>query len=486
MTHLFRRLRYLLNRSHFDQELADDLDFHREMAARSGHATIRDTVRVREDARAAWGWTWIDRLAQDLRYAARMLWRSPGFTLTAIVMLAIGIGANIAGCGFLNLIVLRQLPIHDPDTLLRFERRAPQQVATDLPYSEVAFFAAHATALSAVLASSSVRITLKGADNPAAHGYAAGSAQAYLETLRARLAALPGVRSVALATTPPLGGRKSIIRPEAATRPVDIYTNRVDPGFLATMKIPILRGRNLQAGDTQAVVVSESMALGQWPGEDPLGKSFGGQTVVGIAGNARWVALQDPDAVEAYFLASADDAATRVALVSTSGAAEAVVPVVAAAARAIDPKIFPDVRLLKTAYAGKLREAEIGAASVAVLGVCALLLACLGIVGLVAYSVSQCAKEIGIRMALGASGSHVLTVVLGQLSRPVVAGLLLGVVGAAALSQVLRRQLYGVSNLDPVAYLAAIGVFVLTAVLTALVPARRALRVDPLTALRHE
>lgn len=166
MTHLFRRLRYLLNRSCFDQELADDLEFHREMAARAGHAPIRDSVRLREDARAAWGWTWVDRLAQDLRYAARMLWRSPGFSLTAIVMLAIGIGANIAACGFLNLIVLRQLPIHDPDTLLRFERRSPHQFATDLPHGEVAFFETHAATLSSVLASSSASIALTGSDKP--------------------------------------------------------------------------------------------------------------------------------------------------------------------------------------------------------------------------------------------------------------------------------------------------------------------------------
>ncbi len=137
MTELFRRLRYLLNRGRFDQELADDLEFHREMAARAGGVRLGDAVRLREDARAAWGWTWIDRLGQDLRYAVRMLWRSPGFTLTAVVMLAIGIGANIAAFGFLNLIVLRPLPVRDPDTLLRFERRSPQQYATDLPFAEI-------------------------------------------------------------------------------------------------------------------------------------------------------------------------------------------------------------------------------------------------------------------------------------------------------------------------------------------------------------
>jgi predicted lysophospholipase L1 biosynthesis ABC-type transport system permease subunit len=207
---------------------------------------------------------------------------------------------------------------------------------------------------------------------------------------------------------------------------------------------------------------------------------------VGNAGNARWVALQDPDAVEVYHLASAGDVPWLVAVVRTTGSPEAIAPLAASAARAIDVRIFPDVRLVKTSYAGKLRETEITALSLTVLGICALLLACLGIVGLVAYSVSQRTKEIGIRMALGAQGSHVLSVVLQQLSRPVVVGLLLGIAGAAAMSQVLRRELYGVSNLDPMAYAAAIGLFVLAATLTALVPARRALRVDPLKALRYE
>ena len=194
----------------------------------------------------------------------------------------------------------------------------------------------------------------------------------------------------------------------------------------------------------------------------------------------------DPDAVEAYYLAGEHETTSLVALVKTSGPSDAMASVVAAAAKAIDPKVFPDVRLLRTAFKDRVRETELSTLAVAGLGVSALLLACLGIVGLVAYSVSQRTKEIGIRMALGATGSHVLMIVLRQLSRSVVVGLLLGIAGAAGLSQVLRRELFGISNLDPIAYVAAIVVFVVTATLTALVPARRALRVDPLKALRYE
>ena len=142
------------------------------------------------------------------------------------------------------------------------------------------------------------------------------------------------------------------------------------------------------------------------------------------------------------------------------------------------------MQLLKASFGRKLRQTELIVFSVSLLGFSALLLACVGVVGLVAYAVAQRTKEIGIRMALGASGSRVLSVVLRQLLRPVAAGLLLGIGAAAGLSQILRRELYGISNLDPIAYLAAVGVFVTVVALAALWPASRALRVDPLRALR--
>ena len=141
---------------------------------------------------------------------------------------------------------------------------------------------------------------------------------------------------------------------------------------------------------------------------------------------------------------------------------------------------------MKSSFRQKMQGAEKAAMSVSVLGFTALLLASLGIVGLVAYSVSHRTKEIGIRIALGANPAQVLSVVLRQLTFPILVGLLVGIGGAAALSQILRRQLYGISNLDPIAYLGAMAVFAAMVAVAALLPARRALRVDPLRSLRYE
>ncbi len=187
-----------------------------------------------------------------------------------------------------------------------------------------------------------------------------------------------------------------------------------------------------------------------------------------------------------YRLARTDAMPSVVMLVRASRSAEEVLPFVTTIARAIDPTRFPSVQLMATAFRAKLRASEYAAVSAGLLGGGALLLACVGLVGLVAYTVTQRTKEIGIRMALGARPSHVLLVVVRQFSRPVLLGLVMGVGGAAGLSQVLRRVLFGISTLDPIAYLAAVGVFGLAVTIAALTPARRALRIDPMRALRYD
>jgi hypothetical protein len=310
-----------------------------------------------------------------------------------------------------------------------------------------------------------------------------------METLQERLRALPGVASVALALSPPLGRRSEVAGMTVDGRALRIQMNRVDPEFLETMSIPLARGRNLLPGEPHAVLIGESLARAAFPGQDPLGKKFTmdqDYRIVGVVGTARLVKLEDSDSVEIYFpLAAADLPSTNV-LVKTAGAPEDLARAVEATAKAVDPNNFPEVQLLKSGFQRKLRGAQDSALVVSLLGAIADLLACLGIVGVVAYAVSQRTREIGIRMALGAGPANILTVVLRQFSRPVAAGLVVGIGGAAAISGALRSQLFGLSNLDVTAYVAAIGVFAASAAVAAIWPARRALRVDPMQSLRHE
>ena len=127
---------------------------------------LGNTLLLREESRDAWGWMWVEHLAQDLRYAVRQLRHAPGFTLAAMLMLAIGIGVNVAAFGFFNLMVLRPLPVRSPETLLRFKRRAPKSYAYQMPYPEMAFFRRYSKTLSAVIAVFDAKLATEGAPKP--------------------------------------------------------------------------------------------------------------------------------------------------------------------------------------------------------------------------------------------------------------------------------------------------------------------------------
>jgi predicted permease len=320
------------------------------------------------------------------------------------------------------------------------------------------------------------------------HGYDALRSRAYIQELTGRLRGLAGIEDVSVTSTPPLSGLRIMAPLERDGRAFVVYIHQVDSHFLATMKIPLLRGRNLIEGDERGVVVSESLVRRNWPDGDALGQplKIGDETftVIGIAGSARTLSPADPDTVELYRLAREADLASLAVVARTAGSSAAMASAVLATANTVDPHFKPQVQLLKDQFEQTVRDVESGAVAAGVLGLIALVVACLGVVGLVSYSVAQRTKEIGIRLALGARSRHILGSLYRQFRVTLLGGSILGVLGAAASAQLLRRDLYGLSTIDPIAYVSAVALFILAVGLAALLPARRALRVDPLQALR--
>jgi ABC-type antimicrobial peptide transport system permease subunit len=161
-------------------------------------------------------------------------------------------------------------------------------------------------------------------------------------------------------------------------------------------------------------------------------------------------------------------------------------PIAKSIGESLDPKLFPEIRKLKLLYHDNVSSIEKVAAVVSLIGLVAVLLAGVGIIGLVAFTVSQRTKEIAIRIALGARRAQVLSAVLRQFSWPVAIGLVAGTGTAAAASRLLRKALFGVSNLDPAGYAGAIGVLAAIVLIAALLPARRALRLDLAKILHYD
>ena len=152
MGELFRRIRYLINCRRLDAELENEMEFHREMAARAGNRNFGNVLRMKEQSREAWGWTWLDRFVQDLSYALRTLTHSPAFTVTAISILAIGIGVNVASFSLFNMMALQSLPARDPGSLVRLERRSPHNYTSEMPYTSAVFYGEHARSLRSMIA----------------------------------------------------------------------------------------------------------------------------------------------------------------------------------------------------------------------------------------------------------------------------------------------------------------------------------------------
>jgi hypothetical protein len=308
-----------------------------------------------------------------------------------------------------------------------------------------------------------------------------------LDALSARFAALPGVLGVTAAEVPPLGGRLSV---ESLPGLPHISRNAVAPSYFEVMQLPLVRGRTFLPGEQGAVIVSESAARAVWPNQDPLGKPWhlagAVRTVVGVVRDSGANLIADADSVEAY-LPDEGGAATRCALIlHTAGDPAPLLRIAPGVAAALKETVA--VTLMRASRENALESQARMVTLIGSIGTVATALAAAGMFALVAFTVAQRTRELGIRMALGAGPRQVLDVLLRQNAKPLAVGAVIGVLLAAAVSKLVRSLvvLRTQDTVDVVGFAAVLACFGLVALLATLSPALRALRIDPSTTLRDE
>jgi predicted permease len=315
-----------------------------------------------------------------------------------------------------------------------------------------------------------------------AHGMKPDVASAYWRRVDTRVRHVPGVVDAAVTSLPPFGNRIAINRERTV-----FYS--VTPSYFSTLRIPIVRGRIFGDEEKGVVVISQSLARRRWPSGDAVGQKYYDALVIGVVGGARTVRIGEAASGECYrALDSADPLGPPMAamVVRTSGPPQNAAATVAAIERGEAAALTPTVRPLAEVLEEKLDEPRQVALIASSLGMTALLLAVTGLGGLIAYTVSQRTREIGVRVALGARPAHVVAAIARQFRTPILCGALGGSVLAAGAGTILSSELFGVSQFDPLAHGGALLLFAVVAACAAAPSLRRALRVDPAITLRAE
>ena len=323
-----------------------------------------------------------------------------------------------------------------------------------------------------------------------------------------RISAIPGVRAAGIISTLPFAGGWS-----TSSFNVEGFTPNpgeqgpwgdfrvASPGFAEALQIPLKKGRFIgeqdQPTSERVVVVDEEMVRRYWPNTDPIGKRIffspdEGEpiqyiTVVGVVGHAKQEALDAEDRIQVYFPYRQLSSGFMSLVVRTSVPPETIVSAVKQAIQSVDrDQPLAQVKTMEELLADSVGQRRLSMLLIGVFAGVALLLASIGIYGVMSYAVTQRARELGIRMALGAKRANVLGLVLRQGMTLVIIGLAIGIGGAFAVTRLLASQLFGVAPTDPATFTLVAVILASVALVATLVPAMRATRVDPLAALRQD
>ena len=307
-----------------------------------------------------------------------------------------------------------------------------------------------------------------------------------LDGLAQRLLQMPGIAGVAVAGGAPIFGVRVQNVPGLPTT----FWQSVDPSYFGLMQIPITRGRNFQPGEPATnMIISESAARFRWPKEDPLGKQWGpassGPTVIGVVADTEATAFRNASAIEAYTPLQDKSAADAVLIIRTTGDPGPQLQNMRGVATL--PGTTPYVSRLQSQVDMWIEHAGSATRMITALGGTGSFLAGVGVFGLIAFSVAERTREIGLRIALGAGRRGIVRALFAQYMGPLVFGCVAGVALAYALIRSIQSQIIlGLIGFDPLGYLPGLVGFLAILVVAVLIPVRRALRIDPASALRWE
>jgi len=351
--------------------------------------------------------------------------------------------------------------------------------------------------------------------DPHQAGYDDAQGQEFLRGLLERVRLLPGVESASLAASVPMGGihlgselQIEGYEPPPGRPPFSFAgENMVSSGYFSTMHIPLLSGRDILDSDSRnpqrVAVINEAMAAAFWTGQNPIGKRFAAKNpshplefeVVGVVKNSRVTSLSMPIGPYFYTQLAQDSSSSGLMnlpttlQIRTTGMPATMAHGILELIHSLSPTMpVSDVQTMSQALdtLNGVLLFRIGAALAGALGILGLLLAVIGIYGVVSHATNQRTHEIGVRMALGAKRAQILTMILRQACVVVGIGLTAGIVAAMAMAHLVGNFLVGVGPIDPLTYVGVSILLTLVGLAACYIPARRAMKVDPVIALRYE